>query len=154
MKTPIKFLLIFSLISPMAMLAQSVISASGSYFANQNGSVSFTMGETITGIIANNSGSANQGFQQPWMNVTGVEELTKAKTFFVVPNPAKEAFHISGISPYQAVQIKITTIKGDVLLMKTVYPNQNIDVSHLAKGFYIVIIENENAQQIEKLIIN
>jgi hypothetical protein len=154
MKNRNTFLLLFHLIAPLILFPQAVVSTSGSFFAGQHGSVSFTVGETITGSVTNGSGFVFQGYQQPWVNITGVEELSKTRSFSIFPNPASEAFQLSGTLPDNTALITISDTKGRVLLTKSVCPDQSIEVSFLPNGFYLVIIETDETRQIEKLIIN
>ena len=46
--------------------AQEVIATSGTVFENGNGSISFTVGEAVTGTLSSAATVLTQGFQQPF----------------------------------------------------------------------------------------
>jgi len=51
-----------------------VISSSGAYFSNTSGSMSWTLGETVTETFSNGSNILTQGFQQPVsVSITGID---------------------------------------------------------------------------------
>ncbi len=86
-----------------------------------------------------------------------VKEYPLEKTAFVLyPNPAKDKINIVNKSDLQKeTVVSIYNIHGKLLVSKT-FQNLNIeeiDVSGLAKGVYMVKIQIEKGYAVEKLLI-
>ena len=60
----------------------------------------------------------------------------------IFPNPVKNYFQIKGIS--NIAEIIIFTIDGKEILRQNITNNQNIDVSTMKNGIYILIIKTDN----------
>jgi hypothetical protein len=70
-----KFFVILLLFSATHVISQESISTSGDHFQETTGTISWTLGETVTSTINSSSGSLTQGFNQP-----GVAELQAIPT--------------------------------------------------------------------------
>ena len=73
------------------MLTPTVISSTGAYSSNANGSLSYTVGEmTMVETFSANGNILTQGFQQPNDFPTAILDMTKDDfgAFAVYPNPA------------------------------------------------------------------
>ena len=66
------------------------------------------------------------------------------------PNPSENI--ISFNNSIEIVEIFDITAKK-ILLFKDVYENQNLDISALSSGYYIVKISNKNQFENRKLIV-
>jgi hypothetical protein len=90
----IYFLLITTLLSlsvKAQMLTPTVISSTGGFSSNANGSISYTVGEmTMVETFSANGNILTQGFQQPNDNILGLIDLSQDEfgSFVVYPNPA------------------------------------------------------------------
>ncbi|UTW65132.1 T9SS type A sorting domain-containing protein [bacterium SCSIO 12643] len=67
------------------------------------------------------------------------------------PNPSDQYFKLRDLSPH--LQISIYNMDGQIQFNGVISPNENIRVSHLPSGLYIVAITSEENTHIEKLII-
>ena len=74
--------------------------------------------------------------------------LTNLNKVLVFPNPVNDVLHVNGSAAI--ARIKIYSINGQLKLNVTI-PNESIDVSHLAKGFYIAKIIDENMTNIKTI---
>lgn len=91
------YLSLIAMVGMLFMHAQSlsptVISSTGGFSSNANGSLSYTVGEmTMVQTFSANGNILTQGFQQPNENVTGLIDMTKDEfgSLVVYPNPAVE----------------------------------------------------------------
>ena len=132
--------------------AQEVISASGDFFLQANGSISWTLGEPISETYSN-SGILTQGFQQDYENILSMYELQNSSIFNVFPNPFSTEINIDffseGTGEYLA-QIKDAsgkTIYNENFFFSSSNFNNQINVSHLASGIYFLQIINLNNQE-------
>jgi hypothetical protein len=87
--------LLFAVAVPVWMYAQSlsptVISSTGGFSSNANGSLSYTVGEmTMVQTFTAGGSILTQGFQQPNDNLVGLLDMTEDEfgSFAVYPNPA------------------------------------------------------------------
>jgi len=69
----------------------------------------------------------------------------------IYPNPATDAFQITGIEG--TILVTVSDLNGRLLLSKEITSNENISLSCLPNGLYLVGIKSNNATKTEKLII-
>jgi hypothetical protein len=58
----------------------------------------------------------------------------------VYPNPATQNISIHNPSVFDASQIEIIDLTGQIIKTQTLNPNESIDVSNLANGVYFIRI--------------
>ncbi|MGI9550301.1 MAG: T9SS type A sorting domain-containing protein [Aurantibacter sp.] len=148
-----KFLLTSLLLFTAACLgAQSMgkntFSSAGIELSGQEVTVSFTIGEPIIGLIANNE-SIDQGF---WAGSLYVEPITPEKELggiVVYPNPVIDQLNIEtnnnavyGITLFAVNGKQALQQKVDATLLE-----HKIDLSHLAKGMYVLRLSIEKDEQ-------
>ncbi|MFN6083806.1 MAG: cellulase family glycosylhydrolase [Fluviicola sp.] len=78
------------------------------------------------------------------------EESTE-KDFNVFPNPMKNSFRIQ--MECEKAEVKIYSLLGELQSESTISKNDEMNVSNLLKGSYIVVIEAENKKQIKRIVI-
>lgn len=115
----IYFLLLLAFIATglnAQMLTPTVISSTGGFSSNANGSLSYTVGEmTMVQTFSANGNILTQGFQQPNDNVTGLIDLTKDEfgSLVVYPNPAVDNMWFGFQLPEEGkVQIALYDVLG------------------------------------------
>lgn len=69
----------------------------------------------------------------------------------IYPNPSNQYFKLKDISSPRTVSIY--NIKGQMLFNEFVLPDQNIPITHLPSGLYLVAITSKENTHFEKLII-
>ena len=143
------FLLVFATGGLNAqMLTPTVISSTGGYSSNANGSLSYTVGEmTMVQTFSANGHILTQGFQQPNDNVTGLIDLTQDEfgSFVVYPNPAVDNMWFGFQLPEAGkVQISLYDVIGQKVsdVYHTSYDNgkivEQLNVSTYAAGMYML----------------
>jgi hypothetical protein len=83
--------IVFALTCSAQMLTPTVISSTGGFSSNANGSISYTVGEmTMVQTFSSGSNILTQGFQQPNDNILGLIDISAEDfgSFVVYPNPA------------------------------------------------------------------
>ena len=129
-------------------LSPTVVSASGGFYSNSSGMLSFTTGEmssveTFTHPLV----ILTQGFQQPWdINTNVSDEHSSDISFEIYPNPSGGHFNlISKSETDHQITVTILDIMG-VEIMRSEFLHQGIfnvesmDLSHSAQGIYLVSI--------------
>lgn len=87
-----------------------------------------------------------------WEALT-VKDITKNDIFSVSPNPAQDVINITSEGGnMNTIQIYDVTGKM-VYIQSTNAPSAQIQIGHLPKGVYVINVEADNGQSVEKLII-
>lgn len=156
MKLLLTFLLLFFTATLTAQtMAKNTVSNAGIEMSNSEYTVSFTIGEPIIGLIANNE-SIDQGF---WAGSLFVEPITVEKELggiTVYPNPMVNELHIE-TNNNPVYGITMFAVNGKMALKQKVESTlleHKIEVSHLAKGMYILrlLIEGTDEEKLFKVI--
>ena len=94
----IKISIIFSMLTGIALnaqnLSQTVIATSGEHFQNGAASLSWTLGEPIINSLENGSLRLTQGFHQPYITVSSLNEVGSDNAIRLYPNPANARLNI------------------------------------------------------------
>jgi hypothetical protein len=91
-------------------LPWSVIASSGDQFMSANGSLEWTLGETVTETYSQTKGFLTQGFQQPaTIKVTGLEEVGKG--VLIYPNPTANFLYVK-VDETSEWQIEVFDLHG------------------------------------------
>lgn len=154
MKAAIKIWIIPVLLFPFLSFGQQVVSPSGSFFTNQNGSVSFTVGETIIGVLEGNGNTFHQGFQQPAISSSSNLQESEMYNISLFPNPAKNQINIKGYGERADISVTIVDIHGNRVIETMLTESCQLNVSLFPKGFYLVFVDVGESRHTEKLIIN
>jgi len=122
-------------------LSHSVIGATGAEFTSANGSLSWTLGETMTETYQKTNGIFTQGFQQP--------NSSKKETrvgIFVYPNPTPDYLFVE---PNEAgeFQFEIFNLNGQTLINKKSVLNtatqiHRIDLLDFRAALYFLRVTN------------
>ena len=83
-------------------------------------------------------------------NTTNVTDIKKISKYIVYPNPAIDELIINGEN---LKQVKIFNIHGELVLLNNISNNNEIDVSILEKGMYMVELEDSFGFKINKKLI-
>ncbi len=138
------------------MLTPTVISSTGGFSSNANGSLSYTVGEmTMVQTFTASGNILTQGFQQPTDNITGLIDMTRDEfgSFVVYPNPAVDNLWY-GMEFPEAGRVSITLYNDIGQRITDVY-NSNYDsgkiveetnVSAYAAGLYFLAVTFTSAK--------
>lgn len=149
-----KHILLILFIAPTLAFTQSisrdVVSAAGDEFIAATGSLSWTLGETVTETFVTDSYTLSQGFQQGDLSVTSILDPTIAGfNVNVYPNPVKNRLTIN--TDLQGAKYSIVNMKGKIV--NTGKLNQSalqIDFTALPAGTYLLQVNKQNTHKIIK----
>ena len=133
--------------------AQEVISTGGDYYQHPNGTISFTIGETVVETFTNGA-ILTQGFQQDYENILSTEFLTSDYFFEVFPNPFSSEISIkykpenTGEYLVELKDASGKTIYNGNFFFSTSNFNQQISVSSLTSGIYFLQLRELNTGEI------
>ncbi len=142
--------LFFAFAANAQSLAPTVISSTGGFSQNANGSLSYTVGEmTMVQTFSANGNILTQGFQQPNDQVVGLIDMTKDQfgSFVVYPNPAVDNLFFGYQFPEEGkVSIKLYDVLGQLVedLHNSPYTSgktvETFSVTNLAAGSYYMAL--------------
>ena len=142
------FVLLLGFISCLRVSSQSVapfvVSTAGDYFSNSNGSIQWTMGETMIETYGNASNFITQGFEQPEDFTTSIS--TDISTdISIFPNPATDRIYLEfGNNSDGDYSIEIDDVLGQKnasLLINIQSGNkEEISLTGLAAGVYFISV--------------
>ena len=91
-----------------------------------------------------------------WKDFNNIVEITtavpqiKALNLRVYPNPFKDFIKIKGIEAIS--NLSIYNLQGNELLNSSIFPNEDIPVSSLPKGIYVVTIKSNEGEYVTKIV--
>jgi len=122
--------------------------------------VGTTSGDVFKIIFTAFGGSANGDFiftKEKVYTVSVAEAKEKTKILDVYPNPASENLNITFAGGAEQTLLSIYDVSGKEVFQKQInnigLNQENIDVSNLDKGIYILMLTTENSNSSKKIII-
>lgn len=133
-------------ISYCQSISREVNASAGEFFISDNSSISWTLGEIITGTFVTNNNILTQGFQQSLLNVLGINE--NADSIFninIYPNPTNNILNINIKSKIETtLNLKLFDIHGNCLFNKEINKNkkfyEKINFSNYKNSIYLLKI--------------
>lgn len=139
-------LIVFSLLSTLAVTAQEVVSTLGDSYSNASANIDFTIGEVVIDTGTDGINDLTQGFHQTNWNFVGLEDHAPNYEATIFPNPTSEVLNIR-TSTFENVTYTLYDAQGKLILQDILSAEQTpILVSQLAPGSYSLelIFEDEN----------
>jgi hypothetical protein len=139
-------------------IAQEVVAASGNYYESEQGSISWTLGETLIETFQAGELTLTQGFQQPALSVgTYVEDTNIDFQLTAFPNPTKGHVTIStDFLDAEKLEYLIYDLNGRIISNKTLDgPLTGIAFDDFHPGTYFIRLSNKGVTlKIFKIIKN
>lgn len=151
-RTTLTILLIITSTALFGQNSWQLVSSAGGLSSNQFTSSEFSIGELVVGNSDNsNSNLFTYGYNQGKIENIPTELINKqVSSVALYPNPTTDAFQINGIEGLAS--LSILDISGKQVLAKQVTANENVSVSSLPQGVYIVRISTAEGSVEKKLI--
>jgi len=135
-------------------LIPEIIISAGDYFKGPNGSLSWTMGESVIETYTSTNGILTQGFQQPFTTVSGIKELKYSNIGIIVyPNPVSDFLNVRFIATEKIdLIIELIDLNGKVLLNEKVVTDQfitQINFKYVKPGSYFLRLRKTTGELIE-----
>jgi len=135
------------LVSAQVSNNQEVIGSAGEQLKTTQGSVNFTVGESVILTYINNPSGVevNQGFQQTYFKITEVTERPFAEfNIRVWPNPTVRFLYIDfgELKNKEHIQAEFTDLSGKVLDEFDVLENAELDLSAYPVSSYLLKIHD------------
>lgn len=129
-------------------LTPEVQASSGDFYTGGGVTLSWTLGETVTETYSSPSNIVTQGFQQPDVTVTKVEEATAGVNVVVFPNPTAGQLSVELTSvASRKMQLELVDINGRLLHSQQAevpagVQTLTMDIASLAAGQYMLRVKD------------
>lgn len=135
------------------VLSPQVIASSGNGFSNASGGIDFTIGEVVTATLIANSNTLTQGFHQPQINISSLENHNASYVFSLYPNPTEQFVTVSTTTE-QDIQVHVYDANGKAILISSVFQQQiTVDMQTLAAGTYVMRIATKEGAPLHSYTI-
>lgn len=120
-------------------LTPEVVATAGETFSNGSLTLEWTLGEIMTESYVGNSLVLTQGFHQPTVLTTNVEEVAdRFGTVTVYPNPTPGGIVIERQQSGD-LHVLLSDLSGRVILQRHMSDaERTLDLSHLPQGMYLL----------------
>jgi hypothetical protein len=151
-----KILSIALFVLPIFVGAQSisteVIASSGEHFENGSVQLSWTLGEIVVDTYNSGGNILTQGFHQPELLITSIEELSELDlTVNIFPNPAADFINIEFTGNKTDMIVELFDMRGKEVTRLDLSAYQmetGINVSNIGSGGYLLRLTEENGKYI------
>jgi hypothetical protein len=129
--------------------SQQVVAASGNTFERSNGSISFTLGEPVTGTINQDNTTITQGFHQPILKVeSGTDKIPEGISCTVYPNPTSNFVRLElNSQDLTSMEYLLFSSEGKMLNKMSIESSSTeISFSDLNPAVYILIIKKDEKE--------
>jgi hypothetical protein len=135
-----------------ALIAQEVISSSGTHSAGSGIALSWTIGEPVIGTVSNGSYTLTQGFHQSRLTSTSVDDLvTPGLSLTVYPNPFDDVLNVKvDEGDFSKLKFTLFTLEGKQLIVKK--PESDLtrfDMQTYASGNYLLRINKKSGEPVK-----
>ncbi|MEQ8360481.1 MAG: T9SS type A sorting domain-containing protein [Cytophagales bacterium] len=136
--------------------AQESVSSSGNTISGSNGSISYSLGQTIYISYSGTSGEINEGVQQPFeFYLLSIRPSLPENSIDVFPNPAGNyiSIRISNIS-FKNLRYEMRDAKSNFISVGKITSNTNkINTSNISSGIYFLeVFESEEPIKTLKIV--
>jgi hypothetical protein len=140
MKKSLILFCLFGMLFPYSR-AQEIISNSGGYFENSNGSISMTIGEPIIETFSNGTNILTQGFQQSRLSAVSIFELEDSGiSISIAPNPSSGYLRMN-VNLYKDLNYQLFDLNGKMIKEGNLYSNEtDLSFSDCVDAVYILKI--------------
>lgn len=156
MKKLTGFLFVSVSLSSLAQsLTPTVVSSTGDYYVGSAATLSWTLGEVVTDTYTGTSNQLTQGFHQPDLRFSIIEDLATEMTLNLFPNPTNGLVSFEVKNNFDALNVAILDPAGRIIYTST-YAAQSvlqIDLSTYANGIYYMQVTTESNQKVKTLKI-
>lgn len=124
-------------------VAPDVISTSGTSFSNGAGQLDWTLGEPVISNFSVGSNVLTQGFHQPNLVITSVNDPQLNFSLNIFPNPAIDILHLKFDELKEQVIVELYSSEGKLIQLQKVNSSEmEIDMSKLSPGTYLLSVKS------------
>lgn len=131
-------------------IERDVIGSSGDHYISAVAQLSWTVGEVSTEYLQTGSHQMTQGFHQPYIDVTGIENAPFGSSISIYPNPATEGIYIDYSDDYRLSLVSLYGVGGNLISKKAIVGSgkEFLDMTNLDTGVYLLVLEGVNSERL------
>jgi hypothetical protein len=132
-------------------LSPEVIATDGNFYSSSNASLSWTLGEVATETYTSTNNHLTQGFQQPEVIITSVDEAAAGVSVSIYPNPSAGMLSIKiSSAETRTLDMQVLDMSGKLISKREEAMSKgdqtvSIDLTHLAAGQYMLQVTDTKA---------
>ena len=132
-----------------------VVATSGDFYNGSSASLSWTLGEVAVDTYIGSSNQLTQGFQQPEIRFSELEDFAQDLVVSLYPNPASSLVNLQIANNSETLQLEMYDASGKLILSDAYVSNENhpIYLTGLADGFYLLKISSPTTGHLKTLKI-
>jgi len=145
--------LVFLAALPIVGSAQSVtpevVASAGEHFDNGTIQLSWTLGEVMIDTYDNGTNILTQGFHQPMLTVTSIEENLSNIRMNLYPNPTSEFLNIELGNNDKDINLQLFDMNGKLIHRDVITANTNnfvLPMNAVATGKYLVQMQSQDGK--------
>ena len=140
-------ILLLSFMGYSQSISKQVIGTAGKTQTNSNLKVSWTVGESVVGLMTAGGNQLGNGYY-PAMDLQAlqIEDHSLDLKIKVYPNPTSEMLYVTH-PELNSFSIQITDLNGKQIYSGTIDKDQPLNVSNYTQGIYLVTISNKEANK-------
>jgi type 1 fimbria pilin len=151
------FLVFISLCGATYVSSQSltpqVIASSGNSFSSGSAQIEFTIGEVATTSLTAGGNTMTQGFHQPEISYSSLQDFNDAYQFTLYPNPTEQFITVQS-SIDDTKQIRLYDAVGKEIMITPVFNDRiTVDLQTLAAGSYVFYITTEHGKPLHSYTV-
>jgi hypothetical protein len=150
------FLFLSSTIIVSAQTLQNdVVASGGGEGSSANMSIEFSIGEPVIETVGTVDMTLTQGFLQPSLTITFIEEDDMLEGISIFPNPVTDELTVDVPLQYSVLKWELLDMNGRVLSSSVFMPGtQTLNMQAYAQGTYVLmIIDPVSGQQLNSKIL-
>lgn len=129
-------------------IAKQIIGASGKTLTNDNLTVSYTLGETVVGLMTADGNQLGNGYHPAMdLEALNIEDSSILTHIKVYPNPTSHFLYVSH-PEINSFEIQITDLNGKQLYWGAINKDEAFDLSNYSPGMYLITVKNKDFNQI------
>lgn len=147
-----KILLLFIAVSFKTAMAQSlspdVIATAGTSFTDGTSQLDWTLGEPTTATFSAGTDILTQGFHQPNLLATAINNVETEYSLLVYPNPSIDYIQLQFQNLNDAVTVRLLSSDGKLLQSQELKKTSEIkiDMSMYASGTYLLSVTDNQSK--------
>lgn len=125
-------------------IAPEVISTSGTSFNNGTSQLDWTLGEPVTAAFNTGSDVLTQGFHQPNLTITSINDPQTDYSVSIFPNPSTDLIHLEFKNTKGDLTIQLFSVDGKLLESKKAETDSMLQIIMTGHktGTYILSIKD------------
>ncbi len=121
--------------------SQNSFSSTGGNASNQDGSISYSIGQVFVSQASSSKFSIAPGVQQPYeiTILNGIEDVNLHVSLKTYPNPTVDILNISIDNLNDTIMLNLFSLNGKMIYdMQMTSKNSEIDMQNLSSGIYLL----------------